>query len=251
MKKNNTTNTTTTNNNTNKEDKGMKKMSVFTAFRISGYALGYSVTTVKLNAKEIGRKVKESACGEAFATGYAEAEDKATERFYEKCAKKAEKKQKKADEKAAEEALNEMFESMMDDEEEEEIEESTPKKSNPKVAPHLGPVENRIADKSLLGQNMMDYFMAKENGWHLAFDDETIIGAVQYAKTSSKVTKEGNYVELSKKAYVFQEGAEIAKHIPNGWNVRYYLKGTSTIVAFEYPDGTRVDLFDNGFIVTK
>lgn len=253
MKKNNTTNTTTTNNANNKEDKGMKKMSVFTAFRLSGYALGYSITTVRLNAKEIGRKVKESACGEAFATGYAEAEDKATERFYEKCAKKAEKKQKKADEKAAEEALNEMFESMMDDEEEEEIEESTSSNwVNPVFeqifAQYEGfnePVETRYVSKSMCNQDMLAYFMNKENGWHLAFDDGCIPGAQQYVRTVCDASIQ--------RAYVFQNAKDAAKYIPAGYCTKLVLKGTNTIVGLEYPeygDGTVIDLFDNGFIVS-
>lgn len=218
------------NNNTNKEDKGMKKVNVFlTACKYTGYALGYSVTTAKLNTKELGRKIKASACGEAFVTGYAEAEDKATERFYEKCAKKKEKRQQKADEKAANEALDEMFESMMDTEEE-QVEEPAPKNNVT--------VETKEAKTSLLGQDMMAWFMDKNHGWHLTFDDASIVGASQYCKDNQR-------------AYVFQEGAVISQYIPTGYCVKHVLKDSNKIVALEYSSGMRIDLFDNGFIVTK
>jgi len=223
----NAMNNTMNNAMNNKEEKGMKKINIFlTACRCTGYALGYSVTTVRLNTRELGRKIKESACGESFATGYAEAEDKATEHFYEKCAKKTEKKQDKAEEKAANQALDEMFENMMDTEEE-QVEEPAPKN-----------IETREAKTSLLGQDMLSWFMDKNHGWHLTFDDTSIVGAAQYCN--------GN-----QRAYVFQEGSVISQYIPTGYCTKYILNGTNTVVALEYTDGTRIDLFDNGFIVTK
>lgn len=233
MKKNNTIINNNTNNN--KEDKGMgtmKKIMSGLAFgwHMAGYGTGYSVTTTKLYAKELGDKVKATKAVAIFADGYSEGSDKATENYYDKKLKKATKVREKADEKAAEEAINEMFENMMDTEEEEQVEESAPK-SNVTV-------ETKEAETSLLGQDMLAWFMDKNNGWHLTFGDTSIIGAMQYCNNN-------------RTAYVFHEGAVISQHIPTGYCTKYVLKNSNKIVALEYSDGRRIDLFDNGFIMTR
>lgn len=231
MKKNNIMINNNTNNN--KKDKGMSTMKSIVkglafGWHMAGYGTGYSVTTAKLHTKELSDKVKATKVVTIFTNGYVEGSDKATENYYEKKTEKRAKAQAKADEKAAEAALDEMYESMMNTEEEEQIEEPAPKVT----------VETKEASKSLLGQDMLAYFMNAGNNWRLTFNDASITGATQYCN--------GN-----KTAYVFQKGAVISQYIPTGYCVKYVLKGTSTIVALEYPDGTRIDLFDNWFIVTK
>ena len=222
MKKNNVT---TTNIGT------MKNIVKGIAFgwRMAGYGTGYSVTTAKLHTKELCDKVRGTNVVATFADGYAEASDKAVENYYDKKAKADAKAKAKADEKAANDALDEMFESMMDTEEEveEQVEEPAPKSNV---------VETREAKTSLLGQDMLAWFMDKNHGWHLVYDDASIVGAMQYS--------DGN-----RKAYVFQDGAVISQYIPTGYCTKYVCN--NTIVALEYSDGRRIDLFDNGFIVTK
>lgn len=231
MKKNNTMINNNTNNN--KEENGMgtmKKIMSGLAFgwRMAGYGTGYSVTTAKLHTKELCDKVRGTKVVTTFADGYSEGSDKATENYYEKKTEKRAKAQAKADEKAANEALDEMFENMMDTEE--QVEKPAPKNNVT--------IETKEAKTSLLGQDMLAWFMDKNNGWHLTFGDTSIIGAMQYCNNN-------------KTAYVFQEGAVISQHIPNGYCTKYVLKDSNKIVALEYSDGTRIDLFDNGFIVTK
>lgn len=193
-------------------------------WHMAGYGTGYSVTTAKLHTKELSDKVKATKVVTIFTNGYVEGSDKATENYYEKKTEKRAKAQAKADEKAANEALDEMFESMMDNEE--QVEEPAPKNN----------VETREASVSLLGQNMLDYFMNKN--WQMTFNDASIIGATQFCRDNQR-------------AYVFQKGAVISQHIPTGYCTKYVLKNNNKIVALEYADGTRIDLFDNGFIVTK
>lgn len=198
-------------------------------WRMSGYGTGYAVTTAKLHTKELCDKVKATKVVTTFADGYSDGSDKATWDYYARKAKAYAKAQDKADEKAAEEAIDEMFKNMMDTEEEveEQVEEPAPKNNV---------VETKEAKTSLLGQDMLAWFMDKNHGWHLVYDDASIVGAMQYS--------DGN-----RKAYVFQDGAVISQHIPTGYCTKYVCN--NTIVALEYSDGRRIDLFDNGFIVTK
>ena len=236
MKKNNTMINNNTNNN--KEDKGMSTMKSIAkglafGWHMAGYGTGYSVTTAKLHTKELCDKVRGTKVIATFADGYAEGSDKAVENYYDKKAKADAKAKAKADEKAAEAALDEMFENMMDDmndedEEDEQVEEPTPKNNV---------VETKEAKTSLLGQDMLAWFMDKNHGWHLVYDNASIVGAMQYSDSNNR------------RAYVFQEGAVISQYIPTGYCTKYVCN--NKIVALEYSDGRRIDLFDNGFIVTK